>query len=905
MSFQYRHPLSRLIEPASVAIVGANDRPGTVGYAVLRNVIAGGYRGSVHVINPRHESVGGVRAYPRLTDLPDAPDLVLVATRPETLPAIVADAIESRSGGLAILTAHATRPDSGGRDALDHVRVQAREAGLRILGPNSLGLMRPSVGLNASFSQAGIRAGSVALLSQSGGFASAVLDWALADAIGFSTVLSLGNQLDVGFAEALGYLTEDMRTDSIVLYLEGVNDARRFLSALRAAARIKPVVVLKAGRGPAGARAATTHTGVLTGPDAAFDAALRRCGAVRVSGFLQLFSAAKYLSSRYRPVGRNLAVVTNGGGPGVMAVDRASDVGLSVHPLAPETIAELDRALPHHWSRANPVDLMEDARPEHFRAAIALCQKDAGVDGLVTVVTPQTMSDPLQIAQDLREASSRGSKPIIACFMGDATMREPLRVLQDARIPTFRSPEPAVEAFATIAEFYENQRLLMQVPGPLTGVQAPPDTRTARAIIEAARAAGRHVLFESETKAILAAFLIPTAPVTVAGSADEAVSAATRIGFPVALKIHSRDVTHKSDIGGVELNVHAAEGVRAAYERILRNAARAPLPVHVDGVAVEPMLRSDTGRELMIGVLRDAVFGPVITLGAGGRNVEIYADQAAALPPLNEYLARSLIARTRVATTLGEWRGWPAAHVPAVEGVLLRVSEMCCELPDIEALDINPVIVDATGAVVADARMVISPGPAAPVSDRYPHMAICPYPAGLSCSLVLADGTDVTVRPIRPEDAEMEQAFVRRLSDESRYFRFANSLHELSESMLVRFTQIDYDRELALVALVTGDSGPTQIGVARYVMVADDETCEFAVVVADAWQTRGIGRRLMTCLIEAARMRGLQTMFGYVLGQNTKMLRLMTTLGFEIHFDPEDSSMRRVVLPLQAGNSGG
>ncbi len=892
------HPLHRLFSPVSVAIVGAGEDPGSVGAAVMRNLAESGFEGALYPVHPRHASVLGRPAFRSLAALPSSPDLVVLATQAATLPDLVAAAGERGAGGVAILTSGLNDRTPADARLLEEVARTARDARVRVLGPNSLGLLRPSAGLNASFARTGAKAGAMALVSQSGGLASAMLDWARADGLGFSSVVSLGNQLDIDFSEVLDFLTADPLTDSIVLYVEGVRGARRFMSALRAAARIKPVVVLKSGRGPAGSRAATTHTGAMAGPDEAFDAALRRAGAVRVSSYTQLFAAAKYLSSRYRPVGRHLAIVTNGGGPGVMAVDRATEVGLLLSELAPATQRALDAALPASWSGGNPVDVLEDASPERYRLAIAACLADEGVDGVVAIVTPQAMSDPDDVARSIAEASAAPGKPVIACFMGETSTASPLRTLQAAGLPAFGAPEPAVEAFANIVAFYSNQRLLMQVPGPLAQDHQPPDLEGARALVEAALAEGRTGLTESESKGVLAAFWIPVAATAVARSVTEAIALAQQTGFPVAMKVHSPDLAHKSDVGGVRLDIGTTQEVRSAYLQIEASVRAAVPEARIEGIAIEPMVRKSHGREVMVGVSRDPVFGPVIALGAGGTQVELIADRAVALPPLNELLARNLIDRTRVAATLRSWRGMPPASLVSLEQVLLRVSEMVCELPWLAELDINPLILDENGAVAADARMVVGPIVDDIAADRYAHMAICPYPGHLARSWVLDDGREVFVRPIRPEDAEMEQAFVRGLSEESRYFRFANALHELSERMLVRFTQIDYDRELALVAVLSEAGVEHQIAVARYVIDPDGASCEFALAVADDWHGKGIGTRLLGQLIEVARARGLRSMVGYVLGHNTKMLHLMSRLGFDAMADPDDPTMRIVVKHL-------
>jgi acetyltransferase len=888
--------LASLFAPASIAVVGASERPGAVGTAVMQNLRAGPYRGALFAINPRHKRLYGERAYPTVAALPGPVDLAVIATPARHLPDIIRACAARGIRNAAIISAGLTDLQLQGRSVLEDVARLARSSGIRLLGPNSLGLMRSSIGMNATFSHATARPGTVAVVTQSGGLASAMLDWALTDGVGFSSVISLGNQLDIDVADALDFLALDPETESILLYLEGVPSARRFMSALRAAARIKPVLALKSGRAPAGSRAAFTHTGALMGADDVFDAALRRSGAVRVPTFLQLFAAAKCLASRYRPAERHLAIVTNGGGPGVMAADRAIDAGLALADLAPATIARLDRALPVGWSRRNPVDILEDAGVERYREAFDACIADPHVDGIVAILTPQAMTDAEAVAAALVAASEASTKQLIACWMGDQRVVEARRRLQAAQIPVFRSPEPAVEAFASVAAFYANQRLLMQVPGPLSH-QPPPDLAAAKAVIESALAEGRRALSEMESKAVLAAFGIAAAQTHVARSASEAVRIAERLGFPVVMKVDSPDIAHKSDVGGVRLGVASGDQVRAAFAGIEAQVRAAEPGARIRGVAVERMIAKPHGRELLVGVARDAVFGPVITFGTGGVQTELIADRAVALPPLNQILARDLIDRTRVAGTLGPWRRMPPADRPALENLLLRVSEMVCELPWLVEMDLNPVILDETDAVVADARILVEPVGEMP-AGRYLHMAICPYPSHLTEHWLDAQGRRFTIRAIRPEDAAMEQAFVRGLSAESRYFRFVNAIHELSDRMLVRFTQIDYDREMALVAVTGSDERQEQIAVARYAMNPDGTSCEFAIVIADAWQGQGLGTRLMTRLMDAARERGLPTMEGFVLATNHRMLRLMEKLGFEVRQADDDPTMKHVIRRL-------
>jgi acetyltransferase len=602
---------------------------------------------------------------------------------------------------------------------------------------------------------------------------------------------------------------------------------------------------------------------------------------------------------RVRPQGDRLAVVTNGGGPGVMAADRAADLGIALAQLAAGTFAALKPALPAHWSHGNPLDLIGDADAARYRAAVSACLADEGVDGVLAILTPQAMTEPAAAAEAVIEAARGSSKPVLACWMGEEQTAAARRLLTGARIPVFRTPDPAVEMFGHLSSFYRNQRALLQTPGPVAA-QGAPDLATARAIVEAALAERREVLSEMESKALLAAFRIPIAQTVVARSAHEAMLIAGETGFPVAMKIDSPEISHKSDVNGVRLNVASAQAVQETWQKIVDDAKRLRPGARINGVTVEPMVRRAHGRELMVGVIRDPVFGPAIVFGTGGTAVEVHRDRAVALPPLNAFLIDDMIRGTRVARLLGEFRRMPPVDPAALEEVLLRVSEMVCELPELAELDINPLIADPSGAIAVDARVVLRQE-GAPRRDRYGHMAIHPYPTHLVGTWQPHEGPEVTLRPIRPEDAEMEQAFVKDLSAETRYFRFMDTLRELTPQMLMRFTQIDYDREMAFVATVDQAGRETEVGVARYVANPDGASCEFALVIADGWQRKGLGRRMMQQLIEVARARDLRTMVGHVLGENRGMLALCQKLGFVVADSAEGPMVKRVALALAEG----
>ena len=895
-----RHYLAPLFEPSSVAIIGATERAGTIGAVLMRNMLDAKFAGKLFPVNPHRAAVQGVRCYASIAELPERVDLAVIAAPAPTAPGLVEECGRAGIKAAVVISAGFGEIGAAGTALEQAMLANARRYNIRLLGPNCLGIMRPSSGLNATFARGTARAGSLGLISQSGAVCTALIDWAAPNRVGFSSIVSLGASTDVDFGELIDYLANDPATAHILLYIEGVRDARRFVSALRAAARIKPVILMKVGRYPAGSRAIQSHTGAMVGGDDVFDAVVRRTGVVRVKTIGQLVAAAQALASRIRPQGNRLAIITNGGGPGVMAADRATELGLPLATLAAATVDSLQDKLPATWSHGNPLDLIGDADAKRYGAAVKACLADPAVDGALVILTPQAMTDAMAIAQAVVDSAQGSRKPLLACWMGEQSVADARQVFARAHIPVLRTPEPAVDMFAHVSAFYMNQQTLLQTPGPSEQPTAP-DIKTAKQIIESALAEGRRALTQIEAKAVLSAFLIPVGRALTAGGVDEAIQRATELGYPVALKIDSPDISHKSDIDGIRLNLADADAIRKAYAQIIANAKRERPQARIAGVVVEKMLSSSQSRELMLGIVRDPVFGPAIVFAAGGTAAEVLRDRALDLPPLNQTLTAAMIARTRVSKMLGAFRNLQAIDMAALESTLLRVSEMACELPWIDELDINPLIVDPAGVTAVDARIVISPRNAA--LPRYSHLAIHPYPAELVSECELSDGKRFIMRPIRPEDAEIEQAFVRRLSQESRYFRFMGAVRELTPTMLVRFTQIDYDREMAFVA-VCNDGGKggaeTEIAVVRYITNPDGRSCEFAIVVDDAWQRRGLGRILMRRLIEVARERGLATMIGHVIANNTSMHKLCAGLGFTIEHTPDDAGSRTATLALAA-----
>ena len=890
------HYLNPLFSPNSIAMFGASERENSVGEVVFRNLLSSGFKGGIYPINPKHDKIQGVKAFKTINAVGKPVDLAVVATPAKTIPAIVEACGQHGVKTMIILSAGFRESGPAGLRLEERVVEVAKEFGIRFIGPNCLGLIRPDRGINVTFGNNSAKPGNLALVSQSGAICTAILDWAEMNDIGFSTVISTGIAADLDFGDYLDYLVNDPKTQSILLYIEGIKDARRFMSGLRAAARIKPVIVLKVGRQAAGAVASMSHTGALVGSDETFSAALDRSGVVRVETVTQLFAAAKALSSRYRVYGDRLAIITNGGGPGVMAADRATDRHIELAEFKEETVKALNKVLPEVWSHGNPVDVIGDAPPERYRAAVDVCLNDPGVDGAIVILTPQAMTEPTAVAEALIALADEHKKPILTSWMGGKQVENGRQLFNNAKLPTFRTLENAVDAFSYLSTYQKNQRLLLQTPAKTSRRHVLPDVEGARLIIESALAEQRKVLTEPESFALLGAFRINAVRNGIARSANEALILAESIGFPVAMKIYSQDISHKSDAGGIRLNISNAQVVRSTYRDLIEQVRAARPEANIEGVTVEQMYQNPNGRELLIGIIRDPVFGPVISFGSGGTTVEVMGDSAIALPPLNRRLASDLVNRTKAAKMLERFRHMPPANCEALIDVLLRVSSMACELPWIQEMDINPLMLDEDGAVAVDARIVVDfPRPS---TDPYNHLAIHPYPANLVSRSQLPNGTNIVIRPIRPEDVDLEQNFTRDLSDEAKYFRYMSSVQELTPEMLMRFTQIDYHYEMALIATTEEENHEVELGVARYVINPDKKSCEFALVVSDKWQRQGIGHRLMHNLMEVARDRGLVRMEGEVLSNNFKMLDLMKSLNFYITTSPEDNSIKQVIIDL-------
>ena len=813
--------------------------------------------------------------------------------------------IAQRNGTIAIIVNSALDADAKAR-----LQDIAQLAGIALVLPNTLCLQRPSLHLKVGDGLGPLATkGTVALVSQSTALTAAMLDWAASNDVGFSSVVSLGADNNIDVAQVLDFLASDEQTQSIVIYLESVKRSRTFMSALRSLAFLKTVIILKSGRDFAGNSAAQTHSGVMTSSDSVFDAAIARAGAIRVNSFVELFSAAKCLASRYHAVGNRLGVVCNGAGLGMLAADWISTIGMRLGVLHSTTAQDLQQILPKESRLEGCIDLTQGACEHHYVHALAAANDDAQIDGVLLIYAPCSPSIANRTAELIVSKKPTFNKPVLTCWMGDSTMSEARRILTSAGIPSFRTPESAVGAFGNIAAFYENQQLLQQTPAHQTeGTKA--DVQSARLIIQGVLDEGRTALSEIESKSLLAAFHIPVTQTVLARTASEALLFATQIGFPVALKIESPDVLHKSDVQGVALNVSSGESARDTFSDMILTVKRLQPNARVNGITVQKMAHAKRGREVHVGVVTDAVFGPIIQFGAGGTMVELINDRAIELPPLNQFLTKRLISRTRVAKTLGSWQGNQEINREALEQILMRVSDMVCALPQLREMDINPIIIDEIGAVAVDARIMVRQSKNT-AKKAFEHLAIEPYPVYLKQGwpLVETNGGDreYFIRPIRSDDADMLQELVKSLSPEAAYFRFVSQIKELPAQLLARFTLIDYDRDLALLAVLktkilasdgTVESIEKIIGVSRFVSNPDQTSCEFALVVADSYSKKGIGLRLMQAIVQAARDKDFDLIEGLVLNGNHKMLKLVQKLGFTVRVFEADRDFKLVSLQL-------
>ena len=898
-----RH-LDSLLQPESVAVIGASDRPGSVGATVWRNLCAGGFEGALYAVNRRHDTVGGVTAWPSVAALPHGPDLALICIPPAGVAALIRQLGARGTRAAIVMTAGFSVAQKAA------VLTAARKHTLRVLGPNCLGLLAPHHGLNASFSQVAAAPGTLAFVSQSGALATAMLDWAQPRGVGFSQVVSLGEHADVDFGDLLDYLGSDSRTQAILLYIESIEAPRKFMSAARAAARNKPVIVVKAGRSALGQMAAASHTGALAGSDIVFDAAIRRAGMLRVDTLQDLFTAAATLAHFRTPPTRGLSdeqraaldrltLVTNGGGAGVLAADAAAQAGVELAVLSTATLDALHAVLPANWSKGNPVDIIGDAPVERYVAALKVLQDDTGTGTVLFMHAPTAIVPSADIAAALLplvQPAPGQLQRLLACWMGDPSVRDARSAFQRVGIPCYDTPEEAVRAFAMLRDYRQNQALLLEAP-PATSTQAPLDLRPAKDLVAKVLAAGREWLTEPETKAVLQACAIPVLETLVtAATARAAVAAARRVGYPVALKILSPQITHKSDVGGVSLDIADDAALRAAAAAMLARVVLHQPDAEVTGFTVQRMVHRTRALELIVGAHVDPLFGPVILFGQGGTAVEVVADRAVALPPLNLPLARALVAGTRVARLLAGWRDVPAANMDAIIATLCNLSALLAEMPQIAELDINPLLADAQGVLALDARIRVSAR--APGSGA--AFAIRPYPVELVQTAAWR-GDTVVLRPIRPEDEARHLEFLSRLDPTDIRMRVFYSRRSIERSELARLTQIDYEREMAFVATAPGPTGDEEtLGVARAAIDPDNIGAEFGIVIRSDLKGTGLGRLLMDKLVGYLRERRTQCLHATVLRENTRMLSMMHAMGF-VHDDDQPADDTVAVTLVLSG----
>ncbi len=891
--------LSSLLSPRSVALVGASPRPGSVGSAVVRNLLAARFRGELGIVNPNYAEIGGVATARTLTELSFVPELMIVTAPARAVPDIIADAGKRGVAGAVIISAGLGH---GAGSLAEAANQAARAHGMRLIGPNCLGIMMPAACLNASFAASMPSLGHLALVSQSGAIAAGMVDWAVKEGVGFSGIVSIGDQLDVDIADLLDFFALDSRTHAILLYVEAVKDARKFMSAARAAARVKSVVVIKSGRMAQGAKAAATHTGALAGSDAVYDAAFRRAGMLRVFDLHELFDCAETLGRAIQPEGKRLAILTNGGGIGVLAVDRLAELGGIPASITPSVRAQLDSVLPPTWSGDNPVDIAGDADAARYAAALEVLLADSGNDAILVMNVQTAIASSSDIAKSVvrvvgagREGRSE-SKPVLAVWIGaDGDIA---KTFNDASIPSYPTEDDAARGFMHLVHHREVREVLAQVP-PSLPAEFVPDADTARKIVEDAVAEGRSWLDPIEVKRLFDAYQIPMVRTLSAADADEAAALTASFfaqGTSVVLKILSRDITHKSDVGGVVLNLSDADSVRIAADGILARAKAKRPDAELSGVIVQPMISRPNARELILGIANDPTFGPVIVFGHGGTAVEVIDDKALALPPLDLRLAHDLIERTRISRLLHAYRNVPAVNREDIELTLVKLAQLAADLPQVRELDINPLLADDSGVLVVDARIAIGPAVRKFAGPGNAIFAVRPYPSEWQRHIDLKDGSQVFARPIKPSDEPLLREFLQNVSKEDLRLRFFGAIKEFTHPFVARLTQLDYARAMAFVAF--DQAGKEIIGAVRLHSDSIYESGEYAILLKSNLKGRGLGWALMQLIIVYAKSEGLKCISGQVLQENTAMLDMCRELGFQVRTDVGDSDLCEVTLAL-------
>ena len=884
--FYGRESLDSIFNPKSVAIIGATEKMGSVGRTLVYNLISSPFGGTVYPVNPKRPSVLGIKAYPSLTAIGDPIDLAVIVTPARTVPAIIKECVDYGVKGAIIISAGFKEVGEEGVELEARILEEARRGNIRIIGPNCLGVMRPTNGLNATFASTIANPGKVGFISQSGALCTAVLDWSFQESVGFSAFISIGSMLDVSWGDLIYYLGDDPNTESIVIYMESIGDASSFLSAAREVALAKPIIVIKAGRTEAAAKAAASHTGTLAGSDEVLEAAFRRVGVLRINRISDVFYAAEVLAKQPRPKGPRLTIVTNAGGPGVLATDALITQGGKLAEISDATMDELNAFLPAPWSHNNPIDILGDADPTLYAKTLEIAQRDVNSDGLLVILTPQAMTDPTETAEELAPYAQSGDKPVLASWMGGEEVALGESLLNKADIPTFPYPDVATRLFNYMWQYSDNLNALYETPARRGNYEDnPPDRDTVESIVSAARQQNLTVLNEFDSKQVLAAYGIPVVETIPANTVEQAIEAAEQIGYPVVLKLYSETVTHKTDVGGVQLNLIDEEDVRKAYRLIQKGVTEHAGAEHFQGVTVQPMIKLD-GYEIIVGSSLDEQFGPVLLFGTGGTLVEVFKDRALGLPPLNTTLARRMIERTKIFEALQGVRGRDPVDIGKLEELMVRFSQLVAEHPEIKEMDINPLLASPERIIALDARVLLHPADVA--AEDLPHLAIRPYPIEYVWPFVTRDGNSLLIRPIRPEDEPALADFHRSLSSETVRLRYQQDMplaDRIQHERLAHISFIDYNREMVLV-VEDKDKDPSTVdriaGAARLSKIFGTTEAEYHIIISDDYQRQGLGTELLSKIKDVARQEGMTSIFGQILEENTLMQDLTKQLGFEL-----------------------
>ncbi|MEM3626735.1 MAG: GNAT family N-acetyltransferase [Candidatus Bathyarchaeia archaeon] len=877
--------LEKIFNPKSVAVVGASDEVGSVGHALMKNFMDFGFEGRVYPINIRKTEILGLKAYQSVEQIPETVDLAVIATPAKTVPEVVEQCGRAGIKGIIIISAGFKEVGPEGKALEDKILEIKRRYDLRIIGPNCLGVIRPSIHLNATFINKMPKPGNIAFISQSGALGSAILDWAIHENIGFSNFVSVGSMIDVDFGDLIDYFGTDPKTRSILMYIEGMTDARKFMSAARHFARTKPIIVVKAGKFGESAKAAASHTGSLTGEDIIYDAAFKRAGIVRVDEIADLFNCAEVLGMQPLPRGPNLAIITNAGGPGVMATDALIARGGCLAKLSQKTMEKLNSILPPYWSRGNPIDILGDAKADRYKAVVEACLDDENVNGILIIYTAQAVAEPVEIAKTVTElckSRSYQNKTILTSFMGYGAVEEANRILNENNIPTYSTPEQAVKTYLYMYQYKRNLELLYETPEELPVDVAPPK-RPLTVILRNVAMENREILNEAEAKTFLEYYNFPVVKTRIAKTEDEAALIAAQIGYPVVLKILSPQIIHKTDAGGVVLDIKNESEVREAFNCIIKNAKNYNPNAEILGVTVQPMIKK-RGYEVIVGAKADPLFGPVVLFGMGGVGVELFKDFAVGIPPLNQTLARRLMEETKVYQLLKGYRNVPPANIKLLEEILVRFSQMLVDFPQLKEVDINPLFIDEKEAIAIDARIVIDKKKVFEKIEAHQHLVISPYPKKYETLWKLRDGRTVLLRPIKPEDEPLWLEMFKNFSEESIRFRFFQIIKDTPHEVRVRYCNIDYDREIAIVAELTEGGQRKILGVTRVSLEPDRKTGEIAFIVADPWQGLGLGTKMVDHVIEICKDMGVETIYGIMLPDNYRAINLMKKMGFTIKY---------------------